>query len=255
MHPEPPTQEKKRPRPLNPAIPTRARTWHVPNLFGCSFVLLAVFTLSGVSLPFQHNVQERGQQTKALAEAKQVALALRLFAEDHDGVYPQQGTPAEMQTVPADSNEAFACLFPAYCASERIFANRSSTYQYRIPDDEFDERYTGRPVKTLEPGENAFGYIMGLTSTDDATLPLVVDGTDGTGHYVTNPTKRGGVWKGRKAVVIHLDTSGELATLEGPDNARFIPVIPGVPTYNLLGPDYLKAHHARLLDPAVAPRR
>ena len=95
---------------------------------------------------------------------------------------------------------------------------------------------------------------MGLTDKASPNLPLVVDGTDGTGHYVTDPKKRGGVWKGKSAVVVHLDNSGSLETLAGPNNARFIPRAQDDRTHNLLDAAYLADHKARLLDPAVAAK-
>ena len=62
------------------------------------------------------------------------------------------------------------------------------------------------------------------------------------------------MWEGKHAIVIHLDNSGSLETLVGPDNARFIPRSPDDRTHNLLDAAYLADHKARLLDPAVAAR-
>ena len=66
-----------------------------------------------------------------------------------------------MTNAPADSNTAFACLFPIYTQSESLFANKYSAYQTRVPDNVIDPPYTVSPVKTLEPGENVYGYVMG----------------------------------------------------------------------------------------------
>ncbi len=124
-----------------------------------------------------------------------------------------------------------------------------------------DQPYTGTPKETLEPGENVYGYVMGLTIGDNPSTPLVMDGTDGTGHYQSDRRKRGGVWEGKKAVVIRLDNSGTLENLAGPDDARFIPgraeSTPG-PTCSPPPTSWPVPHFGRdvtLLDPAVGPRR
>ena len=210
--------------------------------------------LVGILIPATSSPCVKGAQTKALAQAKQIGLALKLYASDHNGAYPTRGNPPEMRDAPVNSNQAFACLFPIYSQSEAIFAVKGSAYQTRVPDNVIDSPYTGHPVKTLEPGENVYGYIMGLTEESHPEFPLVLDGTDGTGHYVTDPRKRGGVWKGKSAIVVHLDNSATLTSLSGPDNARFIPRAPDDRTHNLLDAAYLADHGARLLDPAVAAK-
>ena len=44
--------------------------------------------LAGIALPVFGEVKERGMQTKALSEAKQVGLACKIFATDHQGKFP-----------------------------------------------------------------------------------------------------------------------------------------------------------------------
>ena len=192
-----------------------------------------------------------GSQTKAMAQAKQIGLALKLFAGDNDGRYPQQGVPIEDKDAPTNSNQAFAALFPTYTQSETIFGNKLSAYQTGTgPDNVTDNPYVWKPVKTLRPGENVYGYVMGLTESSKPDSPLVVDGTDGTGHYNQDTHRRGGVWAGTKAVVIRLDNSGGLESLVGPGDARYIRR-PDDRSKNLLEVDYL-GKDVRYLDPAVA---
>ena len=131
------------------------------------------------------------------------------------------------------------------------YRHKWSAYQTRVPDDVIDNPATFPPVRTLQPGENVYGYVIGLTDGSNPDSPLVVDGTDGTGHYCTDPKARGGVWKGKRAIVIRLDSSGELGNLEGPPNALTIRADPDHPALDLsrlsaFGKD------VRLLDPAVA---
>ncbi len=214
-----------------------------------TFVLLILLS---VCLPVFNSVAIKGTQTKALAQAKQIGLALKLFAGDNDGRYPGKGVPVEMTTAPTTSNAAFAALFPTYTNSETIFGNSLSTYQTRRPDNIIDNPYTGKPVKTLEPGENVYAYVAGLTDKSDPTAPIVVDGTAGSLFYSSDKTKRGGTWEGKETIVIHLDNSGSVETLLGRENTRYIPSkVSGRPTNGLdlswLGPG------VHLLNPAVAP--
>lgn len=236
---------------------------HVPGVAGWIFGAVVLVVLVGVvGLPCFGCFGMKARQTKVLAQAKTIGLALKLYARDHNGNYPRSGQPELFGARLADSNAAFAVLFPDYITSESVFANPSSAYQTRTPDNEIDRLYTGRPIKTLAPGENVFAYVTGLNDEDNPLTPLVADGTDGTGHYVTDPAKRGGAWRGEKAIVIRLDNSGALETLRGPAQARYVPTDPrAVPAAsirpareaeNLLqlydfGPD------VRLLDPAVDP--
>ena len=96
--------------------------------------LLVVITIIGilasVALPVFNSVQVRGAQTKALAQAKQIGLALKLFAGDNDGVYPKNKVPAELSMGPTQSNQAFAALFPTYTNSEAIFGNKLALQEH-----------------------------------------------------------------------------------------------------------------------------
>ena len=158
-----------------------------------------------------------------------------------------------MTKAPGTANAAYACLFPDYTTSEHIFGNKLSAYQTRQPDDAIDSLYTGTPVRTLEPGENVYAYVAGLTEKSSADAPLVLDGTDGSLlYYNSNPLMRGGVWGGKKAVVVYLDNHGAVETLVGRENTRYVEVnLPGR-SKNLLDLSSLGGD-VHLLNPAVAP--
>src|SRR5689334_1751663 len=83
-------------------------------------VITIIAILAGIALPVFSSVQIKGQQTKALSNAKQIGLALRLWAGDNNGIYPSytlsSGQPTT--TTVSDSNTAFAQLFPTYIQSE-----------------------------------------------------------------------------------------------------------------------------------------
>ncbi len=179
-------------------------------------VITIIGILAGIALPVFNSVQIKGSQTKALAQAKQIGLALKLFAGDNDGVYPRNGVPDKLMTDPVDANSAFAPLFPTYVQSETIFGNKLSKWQTGAgPDNVIDPAYTGQPSKTLATGENVYGYMLGLSDANNPASPLVFDGPNNAqGVYSKNPSDKGGVWSGTKAVVIYLDNHGALENLD-----------------------------------------
>ena len=178
-------------------------------------VITIIGILAGIALPVFGQVQERGQQTKSLASAKQIGLALKLYATDNDGQFPiNTGDPTGGATPSSreapTSNEAFMNLFPTYCSSEKLFYTPKSGWCNKTaPDERFSQ-----PTTCLAGGENEYGYIINLTDTSNAALPLLYDGlTSGGTQYTTDRTLPGGVWGGKKAIVIHVDDSGEVATV------------------------------------------
>ena len=177
-------------------------------------VITIIGILAGIALPVFNSVQIKGAQTKALAQAKQIGLACKLFAADNQGVYPRVGTPALLTTV-TGANDCYATLFPTYTQSETIFGNKLAVYNSKTADNVIDNPYTGTRTNTLAAGENAYSYMMGLTDSANPISALVFDApaTATTPYYTITQNTAGGVWSGTKAVVIHLDNSGGLDTL------------------------------------------
>src|SRR5213592_3243376 len=58
-------------------------------------VVTIIAVLASIALPAFNGVKERGDQTKDLSNAKQVALALRQFAIDNNGSYPSKPPAAD----------------------------------------------------------------------------------------------------------------------------------------------------------------
>src|SRR3954470_3844885 len=94
-------------------------------------VITIIAVLAGIALPAYNGVKERGDQTKDLSNAKQVALALRQFAIDNNGAYPSKPPAADYSTAAgtlANANDAFWWLLPNYLQSEQIFTISGSAY-------------------------------------------------------------------------------------------------------------------------------
>jgi prepilin-type N-terminal cleavage/methylation domain-containing protein len=202
-------------------------------------VIAIIAVLASIALPVFSSVMERGAQTKDLANAKQIALACKLFAGDHDGKFPYQNGTADppVDVAPpgsGPSNAIFASLIPTYTSQEKIFYVSKSAWSPTVPDE---VTTTGN---RLEQGTNNYGYMFGLTETDNPSYPLVFDAPNTTvGVYSANPGSKGGVWKGKKAIVVHTDASG---TVENIDQA----------TLTILGKTG-GAAPANILVPSVGP--
>ncbi|MEO8438780.1 MAG: type II secretion system protein [Spartobacteria bacterium] len=158
-------------------------------------VITIIAILASIALPVFNAVTERANQTKDLSNAKQVGLGLKLFATDNDGKFPVATTTA---------NDAFAQLVPQYISTEKVFYLAKSAWTPTAPDEVSSDAGT-----TLVSGENNFAYVNNLTDTSNPNFPLIADGFGATeGTYSTDQTAKGGVWKGKKAIVIRADISG-----------------------------------------------
>ncbi|MEP6810380.1 MAG: type II secretion system protein [Chthoniobacterales bacterium] len=184
-------------------------------------VISIIAVLAGIALPVYTQVQERGAQTKDLSNAKQIGLGLKLYAGDNDGLFPTAtvGTGGGGQGGSGTSNDAFAKLIPQYVPTEKIFYLAKSKWTPTQPDEVFGTQSDGSPASTnLAAGENNFAYVSNLTDTSNPNLPLIADGfAAGTpGTYTNDETAKGGVWKGKKAIVVRADLS---AAVEKCNNA------------------------------------
>jgi len=166
-------------------------------------VISIIAILAGIALPVFSQVQERGAQTKDLSNAKQIGLSCKLYATDNNGLYP--GTTAD-----TDSNASLKLLIPQYVPTEKIFFVPKSVWTSQAPDEKF-----AASTDALIAGENAYAYVAGLTDTSNPNFPLIADGFNTTtGAWNTTENTKGGVWKGKKAIVIRTDTSGAVEKLD-----------------------------------------
>ncbi|MEO7724957.1 MAG: type II secretion system protein [Chthoniobacterales bacterium] len=190
-------------------------------------VITIIAILASIALPVFSAVTERANQTKDLSNAKQIALGCKLFAGDHDGKYPYQNGQVDppVDIAPPgtgfNSNQIFASLVPAYVPTEKIFYVAKSFWSPTAPDEN-----TVTAADRVEQATNSFAYMFGLSDTDNPNYPLIFDSpTAAQTTYPTNPALKGGVWKGKKAIVIHTDTSGTV------ENTTTVTTT----TYNIMG--------------------
>jgi prepilin-type N-terminal cleavage/methylation domain-containing protein len=176
-------------------------------------VITIIAILASIAFPVFNTVTERANQTKDLSNIRQIGVGLKLFAADHNGSFPVTQDPSS--NGPPDittANQAFRTLFPSYLTTEDIFAVKGSAYTKTNPDNKIDQNPTGgNYVDTLKAGENSYSYILNLTETSNASLPLVADGfSDPVANpplYNVDRSQKGGVWAAKRAIVLNCDGS------------------------------------------------
>src|SRR5438876_11624388 len=90
-------------------------------------VIAVIAILASFALPAFLGVQERAKQTKDLSNGKQIFLALRQYALDDNGAFPQTAPAAAypgatLLSTRNSSNDASWWLFPPYLPDYFIFA-------------------------------------------------------------------------------------------------------------------------------------
>src|SRR6202012_2853591 len=163
------------------------------------------------------------------------------FSNDNDGAYPIK-TNSYGENI-ATSNDAFRSLIPTYLDNEKVFTLATSKAGPSADNNIQDAAHI------LQPGENYWSFISGLNATSNSNWPLIVDNTNGSGFYVTEPNTYGGMWGGTDAIVINPDGSGHIQPLQGTGDERFIPRFDD-PTKNALTLSDYMGDGVTLLEPA-----
>ena len=218
----------------------KRRTQSAFTLLELLTVVSIIGVLAGVALPGLNNAMASARANSAMQQARQIALGMRAFADDHGGVFPE-GENSYGEQI-GSANAAFRDLFD-YVDDEQTFVVKGSNWGAEA-DEKMDT-----PSEYLEAGENHFSYIAGLSTSSKSRWPLIVDGTDGSGTYSTDRNTRGGVRGGKRAVVVNCDGSGQVARLgksKGGDT-RFLKRL-GEPEENALDVSYMGSG-VELLDP------
>lgn len=173
-------------------------------------VITIIAILASIAFPVFNTVTERANQTKDLANIRQIGVTLKLFAGDNNGSFPTKVDPQNSNSADIqNANEAFRVLFPTYLTNEEIFAVKGSAYTKTTPDNRIEQGFPY--TNTLAAGENSYAYIPSLTETSNASFPLVADGfaagPPSPPAYVANRAAVGGVWAAKRAIILNCDGS------------------------------------------------
>lgn len=230
---------------LNQAMKTKTSQQRRNSAFSLLELLVVVTIiaiLSAVMIPGGAVVVGMAKRAAAAEHAKQIVIGLRAYSIDNGGQFPggrnQYGQPI------ATSNDAFRDMLEYVDYNEKIFTVSGSMWGATA------DLKTTSPGEMLRPGENHFAYIAGVSPDARGQWPLVVDGTDGSGTYSEHVSERGGLWKGKYAVVGRVDGSVGPERLKGDGEVRYLPKFDD-PTKDGLNVASYMGGGARLLDPAA----
>jgi hypothetical protein len=209
--------------PLQP-FPEHPRERRMPRMrrerITTLLVTVAVFAiLAALVTPAISSFLFRGRIAGQLCSGRQLYLALRNYANDREGggqfpAYKDRATRTDRATT---SNEALGLLVPRYLDDKAPLFNKSSAWCYRRVRGSAFERH-------VYPGENDWVYVRGLKENSPSRWPILATAfAPGTTHYVADPNKPGGVWKGANAVVIWAGGSGEITENAPSGDTFFIP--------------------------------
>ena len=166
-----------------------------------------IVLLAGAAWPYlrpwikSHQNERLGRARKTATQAKVIHGWLMAYANDHGGVFPT-GTNA---------NAAYRELFKINAgASEDVFYIDGDPYHNSARDGRPDGNVGREPdyLQALEPGENAFAYVSGLTASDPARLPLIANGFSAhPGIWTSKDDEKGGMFLGKYGVVCRVGGS------------------------------------------------
>lgn len=231
-------------------------------------VITIIAILASFALPAYTTVQTRANQTKDLSNGKQVGLALKQFASDHDGYFPARVPAADYETAALlssgnVSNDAFWWLFPNYLQSEDVFIVPGSAWTPNPADNLLDTAPAANRSETLEGSaggaggtanpECGYAYVANLTDTSNPAFPLLADAFGATAlTYEANKSLQGGVWEAKKAIVVFCDGSGQImkCTLGAGGSTSTVERPGGVGNYFAGAADWLDATTNFVLQPA-----
>lgn len=202
MDPQPPPNAPA-PLPSEAALRSR-RSYYIIWSVGIASLLL--FLVVGLLSPIFLRSRKNADQTEAVNNAREIHKALFEFDVEF-GEFPSASSIPKVRsetstTIPlgtTSSNDYFRQLLAMGLGNEKMFYSKSR--KSRRPDDLFDG------VKALQKGECGFVYVVGLSTSEDTSTPLVISPvTPGANRF--DPA----IFKG-KAVVLRIDGSAMSYTI------------------------------------------
>jgi prepilin-type N-terminal cleavage/methylation domain-containing protein len=177
-------------------------------------VITIIAILASAAVPTFNSVQDKANQSNTAGNARQIITALRIYAGDNNGSYPDGDKSSGEE--PADSNDAFKLLIKGgVLDDERVFGAKASKY---IPDNNIGE--APEYSEALESNENHWAMTKGLTDSSSSVTPVVFENpkdaawppkwdADAAGKKM-----KGRAWRGGKIIVGFNDSSVQTIPLE-----------------------------------------
>ena len=144
-------------------------------------VIAIIVALAALATPQIFKALKRASVADAVNNARQVKMALDLFASDNDGWYPNDESGENYQsggTGTTYSNDYFRQLFlSGDTESEKIFwVKNSGVASKGAPDDKVKEGGRIQPEQILEQGDCHWAYINDQGQGSTGSRPIILDG-------------------------------------------------------------------------------
>lgn len=162
-------------------------------------VITIIAIIAGLAFPVFSKIQEQGNITKGVNNVRQIFFAMKLFAGDNDGQYPDGDT----------ANEAFRVLVEEQLIDkEEIFGCPNS---FATPDGDL-----GDPpgfAEAVRERENHWMMTGGLSDSSSAQFPVLFENALDTSQNprwdasLAGTSERGRTWTGGKVIILTNDGS------------------------------------------------
>ena len=179
--------------------------------------LVAVAILAALAVPVFNKMEQNTNQLSSMNNCRQIIMAMKIYANDNNGSYPDSIEDKATGELPKTANDALRKLFQNdVIQDERIFGCKASRF---IPDGDIGSAPAFE--KALEPGENHWAITHGATTESAGSLPLVFEApAEPTWPPLWNVDMpgvpiRGRVWRDRAIIIGRNDNSVNAAMLGG----------------------------------------
>ncbi len=178
-------------------------------------VITIIAILASLAVPTFNVIQDMANQTSTSNNCRQIIMAMKVFAQDNNSIYPDSYQNPLTGGVAITSNDAFRVLFTEdVIQDERVFGAKASRF---MPDGNIGQAPSFD--QALMAGENHWAMTRGQTTSSTGIMPLVYENPaaagwppqwncDAAGQLVPGRT-----WRGGKIIIGRNDNSVNVESL------------------------------------------
>jgi prepilin-type N-terminal cleavage/methylation domain-containing protein len=182
-------------------------------------VISIIAIIAAAAMPAFTSIMLKGRMSDQLNNGRQIYLAMRSYASEtaNGGSFPSYRDPEDANTKVNSSNEAGEILLKgAYLDDKKVFFNKNSAWCKVTTKSESTD-------KRIQQGECDWAYVRGLRDNSSSRWPILANAfASAQATYNTDPSQKGGVWKGTKAVVIFAGGSAEIVNTKEQGTSYFV---------------------------------
>ncbi len=184
------------------------------------FIMVVSLIGVGVAIPTFHGTAVQSRQTSASNNCRQIIMALRLYAEEHKGAFPDEVVPGI-----TTANGAFRELIrEQIIEDERIFSAIASPF---IADGNIGQHPSY--LEAVSAGENHWMMIAKLRSSDPGHYPFLMENARSNMWPPTwlsdqrEKPLRGRAWLRGSIIIGRIDNSVNIVRLDKREGSLHLP--------------------------------